>query len=66
MSKQIKRFKRFDWLLLNGLQIERTSLFILYLGVTVGSDLIDGSDEMVHRELLRLNRCRPIVNGALI
>ena len=48
MSKQI------NWIDLpsNGLQIERTSLFVLYLGVTVRSDLIDGSDETVHRELL--------------
>ena len=52
MSKQI------NWidLLLNGLQIERTSLFIMYLGVTVRLDLIDGSDGTVHRKPLRLNR----------
>ena len=56
---------QFDLLLLNGLQIGRSSLFILYLGITVRLDLIDGSDEMVHREPLRLNHCRSIVDGAL-
>ena len=61
MSKQINCID----LLSNGLQIRRTSLFILYLGVTVRLDLIDGFDETVHRELLRLNHCFPIIDGAL-
>ena len=59
MSKQI------NWidLLSNGLQIGRTSLFIVYLCVTVQSDLIDGSDKTVHDEPSRLNRCFPIIDG---
>ena len=48
MSKQINCID----LLLNTLQIERTSQFIGHLGVTVRSVLIDGSDETVHREPL--------------
>ena len=42
MSKQINCID----LLSNGLQIGRTSLFIVYLGVTIRLDLIDGSNEM--------------------
>ena len=48
MSKQIN----FIDLLSTALQIERTSQFIGHLGVTVRLDLIDGSDETVHREPL--------------
>ena len=61
MSKQI------NWidLLSNALQIGRTSQFIGHLGVTVRLDLIDGSDETVHRESLRLICCRPIVDEVL-
>ena len=39
-------------LLSNRLQIERTSLFIVYLGHNRPIRLIDGSDETVHREPL--------------
>ena len=42
MSKQINCTD----LLSNGLQIRRTSLFILFLGVPVRLDLIDGSEEV--------------------
>ena len=42
-----------------------TSLFILYLGITIRLDLINGSDETAHREPLQLNRCRPIADGVL-
>ena len=61
MSKQI------NWidLLSNALQIGRTSQFIGHLGVTIRLDLIEGSYETVHCEPLRLNRCRPIVDGVL-
>ena len=48
MSKQINCID----LLSNALQIRRTSQFIGHLGITVRSDLINGSDEMVHREPL--------------
>ena len=41
MSKEIN----FIDLLSNALQIRRTSLFILFLGITIRLDLIDGSDE---------------------
>ena len=41
MSKQINCID----FLSNALQIGRTSLFIVYLGVTVRLDLIDRSDE---------------------
>ena len=41
MSKQINYID----LLSNALQIGRTSQFIRHLGVTVRSDLINGSDE---------------------
>ena len=52
MSKQI------NWidLLLNALQIGRTSQFIGYLGVTIRLSSIDGSDETVHREPFQLKR----------
>ena len=48
MSKQIYCID----FLSNGLQIGRTSQFIHHLGVTIRSDLIDGSDETAHREPL--------------
>ena len=61
MSKQI------NWidLLSNALQIVRTSLFILILGVTVRWISIDGSDETVHCEQFHSNRGRPIFDEAL-
>ena len=57
MSKQI------NWidLLLNALQIGRTSQFIGHLGVTVRFISIGGSDETVHREPFLLNHDRPIL-----
>ena len=46
--------KQINWidLLSNALQLGRTYQFIGHLGVTVRSDLIDGSGKMVHREPL--------------
>ena len=58
MSKQINCID----LLSNALQIGRTSQFIGHLGVTVRLDLIDGSDETVHREPFRLNLYRLIAD----
>ena len=57
MSKQI------NWidLLSNALQIGRTSLLILFLGVTVRWTSIDSSDETVHHEPLHLNCDRSIL-----
>ena len=55
--------KRINWidLLSNTLQIGRTSLFILFLGVTVRRTSIYGSDETVHRESFHLNRDCPML-----
>ena len=61
MSKQINCID----LLLNALQIGRTSCFIGHLGVTVRWVSIDGSDEMVHHEPFHLNRDRPILMEGL-
>ena len=57
--------KQINWidLLSNVLQIRRTSQFIGHLGVTVWSDLIDGSDETIHREPLWLSHVCRIANG---
>ena len=57
VSKQINWIDSFS----NALQIGRTSLFILILGVTVRWISIHGSDETVHRELFHLNRDREIL-----
>ena len=57
VSKQINWIDSFS----NALQIGRTSLFILILGVTVRWISIDGSDETVHREPFHLNRDHPIL-----
>ena len=55
--------KQTNWidLLSNALEIERTSLFIQILGVTVRWISNDGLDEMVHRELFHLNHGRLIL-----
>ena len=59
MSKQINCID----LLSNALQIGRTSQFIGHLSITVRSDSIDGSDETVHHEPLRLSRVCRITDG---
>ena len=59
MSKKINLVD----LLSNALQIGRTSQFIGILGVTVQLKLINGSNEMVHREVLPLSCNRSIVIG---
>ena len=55
--------KQINWidLLSNAIEIERTSLFIQILGVTVRLFLINGYDETVHRGPFQLYRNRLIL-----
>ena len=61
MSKKINSID----FLSNALKIGRTSLFILFLGVTVRWISIGGSDETVHREPFQSNRGHGIFDEAL-
>ena len=61
MSKQINLID----LLSNALQIGRTSQFIGYFGRNRPIELMNGSDETVHREPLRLSRDHSISDGVL-